>query len=68
MSNELSSSIWSGKCLVSLDRVGPIPKGALVYCFLDYGDWFRVFTREPYLGVHEFKLAPIHREKFSLLA
>lgn len=66
--NEVSPSSWSGRYLVALENVGPIPKGTLVYCFVDYGDWFKVLTREILLGTNEFKFHPVHREKFSLLS
>lgn len=66
--NEVSSSVWSGKYLVTLEGVGPIPEGTMVYCFIDYGDWFKVLTRETILGVNEFKLDPVHRVKFRLLS
>lgn len=67
MPSELSSSVWANKCLVTIEPIGPIPKGAILYCFVDYGDWFRVYTKEVYLGVNEFKLAPTHRCKVRLL-
>lgn len=58
---------WTGKYLVTIESVGPLPKGEIVYCFIDYGEDFRIFTSKEYLGVVEFKFVGVHRSKFSVL-
>ena len=49
MNYEITSN-WRGKCLLTKEEVGPIPINTLVFCFEEEKDYFRVYTREDYLG------------------
>ena len=65
MNYEITSKL-RGKCLVTKENVGPIPTNTLVFCFEEDKDYFRVYTREDYLGMREFKLSQKLKNKFII--
>ena len=47
--------------ILCIKDVGPIEAGSLAYCFLEEGDFFRIYLYKPVLGMNEYKIL----EKFK---
>ena len=65
MSSELCSDSFTGKYLRLTEDTLTLPAGIIVYCFLDFGEEFRIYTSGVYHGVKEFIFTESSRNKFT---
>tara|TARA_Y100000034_G_scaffold132082_1_gene194240 strand:+ start:4817 stop:5023 length:207 start_codon:yes stop_codon:yes gene_type:complete len=65
MSDTLCDNLFTGKYLRVIENTLTLPAGIIVYCFLDFGEEFRVHTSNDYHGVREFIFTDSSRNKFT---
>jgi len=58
---------YQGCCLRALEKVGPIEKGELVYCFVEFPEFFIVNVMVPKYGiVTEIKISVALKKSFKV--